>query len=129
MINMKYAFVLSFLLSFGVQTLFAAESAEDAKRFYEKVVLTQPANANAHFDLGNVYLSENRYNDALDQYEKAGAIGLASSRMGSYYFNKSVCFAGLGRMHDAVDCMEKSIKADPGNKQAEELLCIYKNRT
>ena len=104
----------------------AAENAADTKKFYEKVVQLQPGNANAHFDLGNVYLREKRYDDALGHYEKAGKIGLAASRMDSFYFNLSLCYAGLGRMDYAVRSLEDCIKVNPVHREAKDLLAIYK---
>ena len=118
-----------FLILFGMTiAVQAAENAEDSKRFYEKVVQMQPGNANAHFDLGNVYLREKRYDDALIHYEKAGSLGLAALRMDNYYFNLSVCYAGLNRMDDAVKSLEKCIKANPKHQEARDLLSIYKSQ-
>ena len=107
---------------------YAAETAEDSKRFYEKVVQMQPNNGNAHFDLGNVYLRDKRYGDALVQYDKAGKLGLAALRMDNYYFNLAVCHVGLGRMEDAVKSLERCIKANPENQEAKDLLKIYKDK-
>ena len=106
----------------------AAETAEDTKRFYEKVVRIEPGNANAHFDLGNAYLLEKRYDDALGHYEKAEKLGLAALRISSYYFNISICYAGLGRMEDAVSSLEKCISINPDNQEAKNLLDIYKRQ-
>jgi len=123
---MRYFVVIAMMLLFTAGA-YAAENAEDSKRFYEKVVEMQPANGNAHFDLGNVYLREKRYDDALIHYEKAGSLGLAALRMDSYYFNLAVCYAGLGRMDDAVKSLERCIKANPKNQEAKDLLMIYRN--
>ena len=126
-INIIRVIVLSVIISFA-RAAYSAETAADTKRFYEKVVKMQPGNANAHFDLGNAYLAEKRYEEALVHYEKAGHIGLAASRMSSYYFNIAVCYAGLGRMDDAVRSLEKCLKIDPGNSEAKSLLALYKNK-
>ncbi|MFA6321535.1 MAG: tetratricopeptide repeat protein [Candidatus Omnitrophota bacterium] len=107
----------------------AAETAEDTKRFYEKVVRMQPNNGNAHFDLANAYLSEKRYEEALVHYEKAGKLGLAALRMSSFYFNISICYAGLGRMEDAVASLEKCVRIDPNNQSAKNLLEVYKTKS
>lgn len=107
----------------------AAETAEDTKRFYEKVVRMQPANGNAHFDLANAYLSEKRYEEALAHYEKAEKFGLAALRMSSFYFNISICYAGLGRTEDAVRALEKCVSIDPENQSAKNLLEIYKTKS
>ena len=116
-------FTISLFLASGVS---AVENNADAKRFYEDVVRAQPANGNAHFDLANVYLIEKRYDDALIHYEKAGRLGLAAARMDSYYFNLSVCYAGLGNMTEAVKSLERCVKVNPGNQEARNLLEIYK---
>ena len=124
---MKNYVVIAIMIFFAVNAQ-CAENAEDSKKFYEKVVRIQPGNANAHFDLGNVYLREKRYDDALIQYQKAGKAGLAALRMDSYYFNLSVCYAGLNRMDDAVRSLEKCIKVNPRHQEARDLLNIYKGQ-
>ena len=120
--------VVAYSLLGMTATTQCVENAEDTKRFYEKVVQMQPNNANAHFDLGNAYLLEKRYDDALGHYKDAGRLGLAVSRMDSYYFNLSVCYAGLGRMDDAVKSLEECIKINPNHQEAKDLLDIYKNQ-
>lgn len=117
------------LLFFCASGAFAAENAADSKRFYEAAVKAQPRNANAHYDLGNVYFMEGRYADALTRYLEAGKLGLAAARMGNYYFNVSVCYAKLGNMSDAVRSIESCLKVEPDHENAKELLNIYKNKT
>ena len=119
--------IILFSLLGMTATAHGVENPQDAKKFYEKVVQVQPGNANAQFDLGNVYLSEKRYEDALRHYKKVGNSGLASSRMDSYYFNVAVCYAGLGRMGDAVSSLEQCIRVNPNHQEARDLLAIYKN--
>ncbi len=119
--------VLIVMIFFAIEAL-AAENPEDSKRFYEKVVQMQPDNVNAQFDLGNVYLADKRYEDALSHYDKVGKAGLAVSRMENYYFNRAVCYVGLGRMDDAVRSLEACIKANPGNRDAKDLLEIYRSK-
>ena len=125
---MLFRSVLVAIMLFLAVNVQCAENAEDSKKFYEKVVQMQPNNANAHFDLGNVYLREKKYEDALIHYEKAGSLGLAALRMDNYYFNLSVCYAGLGRMDDAVKSLENCVKANPKNQEAIDLLKKYKDQ-
>ena len=119
-------FIITLLFAVGA---YATENAADSKKFYEAAVKAQPKNANAHFDLGNVYLREKRYDEALLHYEKARSLGgLAVSRMDNYYFNLSVCYTGLGRMDDAVKSLEECIKVNPRHQEARDLLNIYKGQ-
>lgn len=119
--------VIAIILFFAAETL-AIENLEQTKQFYEKVVETQPANANAHFDLGTVYLAEKRYDEALVHYRNAEKLGFASSRMDSYYFNVAVCQAGLGQMEEAVSSLEKCVGINPDNKEAKDLLMLYRGK-
>lgn len=122
---MKVYTVIVMMLLFAVAA-YGAENAEDSKRFYEKVVQMQPGNANAHFDLGNVYFMEERYADALTHYLEAHSLGLAATRMSNYYFNVSVCYAKLGKTEEAIKSIEACLKIDPGHKDAKDLLVLYK---
>lgn len=123
---MNRSLFILLILFFTVSAL-AAENPKDSKRFYEKVVQAQPNNANAQFDLGNVYLADKKYEDALSHYDKVGKAGLAASRMDSYYFNRAVCYAGLGRMCDAVKSLEACLKINPAYKDAKDLLVLYQS--
>ena len=87
----------------------------------------QPKNPNAHYDLGNVYFMEGRYEDALANYLEAGSLGLAAVRMCNYYFNVSVCYAKLGNMDEAIRSVEACLKIEPDRQSAKDLLDIYKN--
>ena len=121
----KTLFVLALFLT---ATAYAIENAEEAKRFYEAVVRAQPQNANAHYDLANVYLAEGRYAEALEHYGTANKFGLAASRMENYYFNSSVCYSKVGKMAEAIESIEACLKINPENNGAKELLAIYKGR-
>ena len=110
-----------------IQNALAAENATDSKKFYEAAVKAQPKNANAHYDLGNVYFMEERYADALANYLEAGSLGLAAVRMGNYYFNVSVCYFKLGKTEEAIRSVEACLKIDPGRKSARDMLAVYES--
>lgn len=122
-------FISAGLILLSAAAASCAEEAGQARQFYEKVVGLQPNDANANFDLGNIYLQDKRYEEALKCYDKAGKIGLALSRMDSYYFNLSVCYAGLNRMSDAISSLEKCVKINPAYKDAKDLLALYKDKS
>ena len=123
----RYICIVALMLLFAVRA-YAAENAADSKKFYEAAVKAQPKNANAHYDLGNVYFMEERYADALANYLDAGSLGLAAVRMGNYYFNVSVCYAKLGDMDEAIRYVEACLKIEPDRKSAKDLLAIYKSQ-
>ena len=98
---------------------------DEAEAFFEGVVKVQPENANAHFDLGNVYFLEKRYSEALVHYNKANKLGLPSSRMDSYYFNTAACHAGMGDTKEAIVRLKECLKINPRHSEAKGLLDLY----
>ena len=60
----------------------------EAEKIFNKILAVEPENSNAHFDLGNTYLVQKKYNKALNHYKEANRLGLDGG-MDSYYFNFS----------------------------------------
>lgn len=63
---------------------------EEAEKLFKLILAAEPTNANAKFDLGNVYLFQKRYNDALNCYREAERQGLDTIFMSDYYLNLSL---------------------------------------
>jgi len=64
---------------------------EDARENYEEAVKLNPKSATDHYQLGNIYLSDNRFALAAESYRTALGLGLDSPvlryKLGSAYFN------------------------------------------
>jgi Ca-activated chloride channel family protein len=103
----------------------------DAEALFKKILTAEPTNPNATFDLGNVYFSEKRYNDALDYYKKSLELGLDSQYLADYYYMSSLNYIGLGNNKEAIDCLKKCLKANSNYKNAKDMLEMveeaYKN--
>lgn len=91
----------------------------EAEAIFKRVLTIEPENANAHFDLGNTYLIQKKYNEALNQYNEAGELGLRSD---DYYFNLSLCYVGLGNNKEAIGYLEKCLNLNPDYPEAKNLL-------
>jgi hypothetical protein len=94
----------------------------EAESLFKKIITAEPTNPNAHFDLGNVYFFEKRYNDALDYYNKSIDLGLDSEYIATYYYMSSLCYIGLGNNKEAIAYLKKCLKANPNYENAKELL-------
>ena len=102
-----------------------------AEALFKKILSVAPTNANAHFDLGNVYFYEKRYSEALDYYSKSVDLGLHSQYLANYYYMLSLCYIGLGNNKEAIVCLKKCLEVNPNYENAKELLELveeaYKN--
>jgi tetratricopeptide (TPR) repeat protein len=104
---------------------------EEAKVIFKQILAIQPENPNAHFDLGNVYLYQSKYAEAINLYEEAIKLGLRDEHMLTYHFNLSTCYIGLGRNKEAIYHLKQCLKINPDYTEAKNLLEMtedaYKN--
>lgn len=89
---------------------------DEAKAIFEKILFVEPHNPNATFDLGNVYLSEKRYKEALSYYKKARKMGLDPEFSYMYFFNSALAYAGLGYNRAAIHCLKRCIVLNADHK-------------
>lgn len=97
----------------------------EAETIFKRILTVEPENANAHFDLGNTYLIQKKYNEALNHYKEAKTLGLDGG-MDSYYFNLSLCYVGLGNNKEAIVYLEKCISLNPAYPDIKSLLELIK---
>ena len=94
-----------------------------AEEIFKRILTVEPENPNAHFDLGNTYLIQKKYNEAFNQYNKAESLGVRSD---DYYFNLSLCYIGLGNNKEAIGYLEKCLSLNPDYPEAKNLLELVK---
>lgn len=95
---------------------------EEAEILFEKIINADPDNANAYFDLGNLYCIEKKYDAAISCYKKAIGFGLPQELMDMYHFNLSVCYTGLGDYEGAISSLQECLTINPKYEGAKELL-------
>lgn len=78
-----------------------------------------PANTEAGLRLGNLYLKEGKYKEALAVYEKAAA---AAGYYDELYFNAALAALGASDEEKAVRYLTQNIKLNPYNLQAYDML-------
>ena len=80
---------------------------EDAIRHLQEAVTRNPDNAQAHNNLGNVYLQSGNVSEAIVQYEATLKLQLNKPRT---WANLAQAYAALNRLHDAVVAAQKAIE-------------------
>lgn len=76
----------------------------------EQAIKVDPRNANAWYNLGVVYASENRYLEALQVYEKAIELDPENPRS---FLNRGAILRKLGRYEEALQSYDRAIKLNP----------------
>lgn len=75
--------------------------------FLQKSIKLNPDFDKAHYNLGNIYLEEKRYNLAVNEYKHAVRI---KKDFPFYYYNMGCAYLGLKDYKSAKNAFEKAIK-------------------
>ncbi|MCD7879264.1 MAG: tetratricopeptide repeat protein, partial [Candidatus Gastranaerophilales bacterium] len=112
----------------------------NASFFLQKSILLNPEFDKAHYNLGNIYLKEKRYNSAVNEYKLAVKY---KKDFPYYYYNLGCAYLGLKDYKNAKNSFNKAIKLNGGeadfyynlayaykylndNEQAQKAYSIYK---
>lgn len=82
-------------------------SNSNAVFFLQKSIKLNPEFDKAHYNLGNIYLEEKRYNLAINEYKQAIKI---KKDFAYYYYNMGCAYIGLKDYKYAKNAIEKAIK-------------------
>lgn len=96
---------------------------EEAEAEYKRV-LDDPRFANkekAYYNLGDLYLAEQRYDDAVEAFRKAIVLEPNHHRA---YFKLGKCFQEMGMNDDALDAYEEVLRIAPQSNEAREIKLI-----
>ena len=75
--------------------------------FLQKAILLNPKFDKAHYNLGNIYLKEKKYNSAINSYQLA----IKYNKTFPYtYYNMGCAYLGQKQYKDAKKAFEKAIK-------------------
>jgi len=95
----------------GLAVSAKGDSAGAIKHF-NKAIRINPNNAEAHYNLGNVYLSQNRLAMAAGEYKKAIQ---ARPNYVKAYGNLAVTLAQMGAIDEAINCLRHIVVLEPNN--------------
>ncbi|QDU96025.1 tetratricopeptide repeat protein [Lignipirellula cremea] len=88
LLKYKHDYPLYHLLA---QANYQKENFEKAQHYYEEATRLNDQNADDHYQLGNIYLAQQRFAKAAVAYERAGDLGVSTGvyhfKLASVYFN------------------------------------------
>jgi len=91
-----------------------------AEETYHKIVKLLPGSIKAHLYLGNIYFSEGKIKEAINQYKKI--IELSPTFNTGAHNNLGLAYLELKKVNLAREEFQKVLKVDPGNEVAARKL-------
>jgi tetratricopeptide (TPR) repeat protein len=88
---------------------------ERAIECYKKAIWIDPANAEAHYNFGNIYLAQDRPAEAAGEYEKAIK---AKPNYSKAYANLGIALSWMGKHDEGMENFRRAAKIDPNNIEA-----------
>ena len=128
-----FVFMPLFLQAFSLFEKEAPESREGRKKYavgemaeaekeFDKASKRLENSAEAYYDLGNALQSQQKFEEALNAYQKSLETGKTTENLRSKIFhNMGNSFAGLGKYQDAEKFYMKSLEEEPSKESAENL--------
>jgi Ca-activated chloride channel family protein len=94
---------------------------------YQKAREIDNTNAIAHYNLGNAFMSQNKIEDAIKEYDAASKFERNKIRLSKIYHNMGVLFQMARRYDLAVASYQQSLRNDPTNNETRYnyALCLY----
>lgn len=86
------------------------QSPDEAQALLRKAVAADPDNANAHLQLGNLYMRAKEYPRAIDHYQKAAQL---DPRSAEAPFNLGYIYASTGQYASAEEMLMRAVDLKP----------------
>lgn len=104
------------VICLGIMLLSSLVYAEEsAVKQYQKIIETNPSDAEAYYNIGVVYYSEKKYDDSKAQFQKAIEIYPDFSEA---YYSLGVVYYAEANYDKAIEAFSKAIQIDPRNHEA-----------
>ena len=91
---------------------------------YQKIIETNPKDAEAYYNMGAVYYNEKKYDDAKAQFNQAIKI---YPEFAEAYFSLGAVYYAEANYDKAIEAFSKAIQIDPRNYEAIYQLGIVYN--
>ncbi len=102
------------------------ENYTGAEIDYRKGIEQNNNSFEAHFNLGDALFRQEKYTDALEEFQKAGALiqpkdgkfsDADKAKLAKVHHNMGNCYYALQQFDKAVDSFKKSLMANPGDDE------------
>ncbi len=115
LLKYKHDYPLYHLLA---EAHYQKEELDKARGYYEKAVELNPQSDSDHYQLGNIYLAQQRFAKAADAYETAGRLGTSQA---VYHFKLASVYSNLHNYLGHVT-MAEIVGGKPGELKGEHFL-------
>ena len=138
MLRMRYIYILLLLLP--VTTMTAQKSYREHLRSgnriysdsiydkseveYRKAIEKDGKDADAHFNLGNALLFQNKAEEALKEYELAAMYETDKERLAQIYHNTGVLMQAAKDYKNAVEAYKQSLRNNPNDHETRYNLAL-----
>ena len=102
-----------------LRTIIRNEDLNNPERFWSRTLQSSPRSWQAHSNMGFIYLSKNRLNEAVAEYEAAVAL---NNRSADVHNNLGVAYYKLGNISKAEENFKKALELDPASANAKRNL-------
>ena len=92
------------------------QDQQKAIETYQKAMAISPNDAGLHNNLGSIYATMGKVDDAKAEFQKAA--DLDPTHAGNYYYNLGVVMVNQGKMDDASVALKKATDIDANNANA-----------
>jgi tetratricopeptide (TPR) repeat protein len=82
-----------------------------AEECYQRASRADPHDPSPHFNLGNVLLTQHRYEEAAEQFSQALSLDPDHTRA---LFNAAHVHEAMGQPREALRCLRRAVTVDPG---------------
>jgi superkiller protein 3 len=85
---------------------------EKVESCYKQIIMSNPNNANAYYNLGLTYNDLKNYTEAIKCFQKAIAIDPNDAKA---YYNMGIAYRHLKNSEEAIKCFQKAIEINPNH--------------
>ncbi len=95
---------------------------------YRKAVEADSRFPQAHFNLGNALLRQQKPKDAMQAYEQAAKVETNKGRLASIYHNMGVILQSQKQFAPAIECYKNALKRNPADNESRYNLALCQHQ-
>lgn len=89
---------------------------------YKKVTEKSPANATAHYNLGNALYKNKKNDEAVQAYDNAIAADITNAEKSKAFYNKGVVLQHNKKLPECIEAYKNALKLNPDDEDARQNL-------
>jgi tetratricopeptide (TPR) repeat protein len=99
-----------------------------AQQLFTRALERRPASGAARLGSGVSLYGQGRYEDAVQDFDRAGGLLESASDRARAYFNRGNASFALGNLHDALEAYRMALRFDPADEDARYNYALVRQR-